>query len=225
MASDNLLLSVESQRSRHGLGASVGSQRAWFEVRLEDRLEHQLEGRPHVRSRASTRLNRSSTRRSGSSFAHRCNLVWIRSTCTSAHSGSGHSTPVLTGDLLPSQYLHCELAAALRHVTGFPGLRTTTTAPPRPGPISRRRTCPHPTWMVGSRDQPETLPTFTTYRSKGWVPNFAPAASPRVRRSSSSWPPYRRLLAARESSTHSERVSRRAPLSGPHPPGWSRGTS
>src|SRR5665811_1235478 len=100
--------------------------------------------------------------------------------------------------------------------------RTTTTAPPRPGPISRRRTCPHPTWMVGSRDQPETLPTFTTYRSTESVPNFAPAASPRVRRSSSSWPPSRRLQTAQESPAHPERLSGRAPPSGPHPPGWSR---
>jgi len=80
--------------------------------------------------------------------------------------------------------------------------RTTTTAPPRPGPTSRRRTCPHPTWMAGSRDQPETLPTFTTYRSTGSVPSFAPAASPRVRRSSSSWPPCRRLQTAQESPAH-----------------------
>ena len=56
--------------------------------------------------------------------------------------------------------------------------RTTTTAPPRPGPISRRRTCPHPTWMARTRDQPETLPTFTTYRSTGSVPK-TPARPPR----------------------------------------------
>jgi hypothetical protein len=79
--------------------------------------------------------------------------------------------------------------------------------------------------MAGSRDQPETLPTFTTYRSTGSVPNFAPAASPRVRRSSSSWPPCRALQTAQESPGHPEKVAGRALLSGPHPPGWSRCTS
>src|SRR5262249_38385148 len=38
--------------------------------------------------------------------------------------------------------------------------RTTTTAPPRPGPLGRRRTDPQPTWRADRRDQPETLPTF-----------------------------------------------------------------
>jgi len=171
--------------------------RAWLEVRLEDRLEHQFEGRLHgavprgrdakpsqlgaglgiIRSRTAravnrrafrscrscgkncssaeridcgrspstpaarfpllpltrahattrtagshTRLNRSSNRRSGSSIAHRCNLIWIRSTWDSANSRSGHSTSVFTGDLPPFQTHDCELAAALRQVTGFPGL-------------------------------------------------------------------------------------------------------
>src|SRR3954451_11506456 len=41
--------------------------------------------------------------------------------------------------------------------------RTTTAAPPRPGPLSRRRTDPLPTWTVDQRDQPGTLPTFTTH--------------------------------------------------------------
>ena len=50
-----------------------------------------------------------------------CNLVWIRSTCDSTHSRSGHNTSVFTDDLLPFQYFHYELAAALGHVTGFPG--------------------------------------------------------------------------------------------------------
>jgi hypothetical protein len=71
---------------------------------------------------SATRLYRSSNRRPGSSVAHWCSLVWIRSTRASASSTSGHSTPVFTGDLPPSQSLCCELAAALRHVTGFPGL-------------------------------------------------------------------------------------------------------
>jgi len=84
--------------------------------------------------------------------------------------------------------------------------RTATAAPPRPGLLGRRRTDPLPTWRVDKRGQPGTLPTFTAHRSTGSVPNFAPAASPRVRRRHSSWPPYRRLQPARESPTDRDRV-------------------
>jgi hypothetical protein len=58
----------------------------------------------------------------GYATAHWCSLVWIRSTRDPAHSGSGHSTSVFTNDLPPFHSLRCELAAALRHVAGFPGL-------------------------------------------------------------------------------------------------------
>jgi len=72
-------------------------------------------------------------------------MVWICSNCHSAPSSSGHSTSVFTGDLLPSQSLRCELAAALRHVVGFPDLGplrplrhapacSVEHGPPRPRP-------------------------------------------------------------------------------------------
>jgi hypothetical protein len=96
--------------------------------------------------------------------------------------------------------------------------RTTTTAPSRPWPLSRRRADPPLTWMPSRRGQPKTFPTFTAHRSTGSVANFAPAASPRVRRRPSSWPPCRRLHPARESPTNGGR----APQSGPYPPDWSR---
>jgi len=102
--------------------------------------------------------------------------------------------------------------------------RTTTTAPPRPGLLGRRRIDPRATWRVNQRGQPGTLPTFTTHRSTGSVPNFAPAASPRVRRRHSSWPPYRRLHPAQESPAPSFGGGR-APHPGPYPPDWSRRTS
>jgi hypothetical protein len=95
---------------------------------------------------------------------------------------------------------------------------TTTAAPPRPGPTSRARTCPPPTWTAGQRDEPGTLPTFTVSRSTGEVPNFAPATSPRVRRRLSSWPPYRRLHPAQKSPA----LGGRASHPGPYPPDWSR---
>ena len=89
--------------------------------------------------------------------------------------------------------------------------RTTTTAPPRPGLLSRQRAGPRTGLHGQRRDQLGTLPTFTAHRSAGSVPNFAPAASPRVRRRHSSWPPCRRLHPAPESPT--AHVGRRAPAS------------
>ena len=38
------------------------------------------------------------------------------------------------------------------------------------------------------------VPTFTTHRSTGWVPSSSPAASPRLPRSTSSWPSARPTL-------------------------------
>src|SRR4051812_4264417 len=95
---------------------------------------------------STTRLNRSSNRRAGSLPAHWCSLVWIFSTRARAKRTSSSGAPMFTGGLLTFQFLHCELAAALGHVTGFPGLgllrrlRPTTRrsadgapSPPRPG--------------------------------------------------------------------------------------------
>jgi hypothetical protein len=42
-----------------------------------------------------------------------------------------------------------------------------------------------------SGGQPQVVPAFTTDRSTREVPSYAPAASPRVRRRLSSWPPHR----------------------------------
>ena len=75
-------------------------------------------------------------------------------------------------------------------------------APPHPGLISRRRTCPPPPWLDGGEGDPEMVPTFTMHRSTGEVPSFAPAASPRVRRRPSPWPPHRHSEPASESTTH-----------------------
>jgi hypothetical protein len=56
--------------------------------------------------------------------------------------------------------------------------RTTTGPPPRPGVISRRWTCPPTSWLLAGEGNPETVPTFTMYRSTGSAPSSAPAASP-----------------------------------------------
>jgi hypothetical protein len=68
---------------------------------------------------------------------------------------------------------------------------TTTGAPPHPA-MSRQRACP-PSGLAGRRGWADRMvPTFTTHRLTGEVPSCAPAASPRVRRSLSSWPPGQR---------------------------------
>ena len=63
--------------------------------------------------------------------------------------------------------------------------RTTPEAPPHPRANSRQRACPP---IAGS---PGMVPTFIADRSTGAAPSFSPAASPRVRRRPSSWPPRR----------------------------------
>ena len=70
------------------------------------------------------------------------------------------------------------------------------------GLISRRRTCPPPSWLDGGEGDPEMVPTFTMHRLTGEVPSFAPAVSPRVRRRPSPWPPHRHSEPASESTTH-----------------------
>jgi hypothetical protein len=69
--------------------------------------------------------------------------------------------------------------------------RTTTGTPPHLEAVSRRRTCPPPTWPAGGEGDPEMVPTFTADRSTGVVPSSSPAAWPRVRRRPSSWSPSR----------------------------------
>jgi hypothetical protein len=69
--------------------------------------------------------------------------------------------------------------------------RTTTGTPPRPATPSRRRACPPPAWLAGGKGGRRAVPTFTMSRLTGSAPSYSPAASPRVRRSPSPWPPSR----------------------------------
>src|SRR5947209_3020383 len=82
---------------------------------------------------STTRLNRSSNRRAGSLPAHWCSLVWILSTRARAATAANSGAPVFTGGLLTFQLLHCELAAALGHVTGFPASDYYGGSAPPPG--------------------------------------------------------------------------------------------
>ncbi len=100
---------------------------------------------------------------------------------------------------------------------------TTTSPPSHPWASSRQRACPPPHWRCGGKGGPGMVPTFTTNRSAGSVSSSSPAASPRVRRRLSSWPPGRprksdfgvvvptsgsACAAARPASTRLEPVSR-----------------
>ena len=71
--------------------------------------------------------------------------------------------------------------------------RTTTGPPPHFAGINRRQI--FPATMAGTS---EVVPTFTLNPSTGSVPSYAPATSPRLRRSSSPWPPGRRHQPAEE---------------------------
>jgi hypothetical protein len=64
------------------------------------------------------------------------------------------------------------------------------------------------------------VPTFTAYRSVRSAPSYTPAASPRLRRRLSAWPPHRLLEPASELTRLLE--PGHVLQSGPYPPGWSR---
>jgi hypothetical protein len=68
---------------------------------------------------------------------------------------------------------------------------STTAAPSAPKVHSRRRACPPPHWPHGRKGNLGSVPTFPTHRLTGSVPSFSPAASPRLRRKPSAWPPRR----------------------------------
>jgi len=134
----------------------------------------------------------------GSATAQRCSLRCITSTRYSASARLGHGSPVFTSALLTTR-AHCGHAGPLRHVTGFPGpgllrvLRPTATASAgdershRPTETGCPGTGP-PRWFPRSLSNPLT----------GSAPTYAPAASPRLPRSPSPWPPRRRLQPARK---------------------------
>jgi hypothetical protein len=82
--------------------------------------------------------------------------------------------------------------------TGLSPARSTTAAPPRPWPLSRRRA--QPGHHAGSMEtgRPGTVPVFTAIRSPKEEPGSAPAASLQVRRRPSPQPPGHRLHDSRK---------------------------
>lgn len=89
-----------------------------------------------------------------------------------------------------------------------------------PAAHSRPRTCPPPRPAARTGGRPQTVPTFTSYRSASSAPSCTPAASPRLRRRPSPRPPHRPTHPASELT---------APVdgghllhTGPYPPDLSR---
>jgi hypothetical protein len=103
--------------------------------------------------------------------------------------------------------------------------RSTTAAPPLPDPIGRRWTQPNRTHAgSAAAGSIEKVPVFTAVRSMKEEPSCAPAASPRLTRSTSPWPPGRHPQdhpgVPRRSGLRPGKQVRTAP--GPYPPGLSR---
>jgi hypothetical protein len=105
--------------------------------------------------------------------------------------------------------------------TGFPRLGVLRRLRPTHG--HGRRRAPPPVRVLagcGAVERPSVVPTFTAVRSTSEAPGSTPAASPRLRRRPSPWPPdpseqYR----ARSSPPRT--AGGCAPRTSPHPPGWS----
>jgi hypothetical protein len=106
--------------------------------------------------------------------------------------------PIRTGSGAPSfGGASCGIAASFPSrnrcrpspCAGLSPARSTTAAPPRPGPISGRRA--HPTNHIGyvAAGRTRTVPVFTVIRSTKEEPDSVPAASPRLPRSTSPWSP------------------------------------
>ena len=119
------------------------------------------------------------------------------STRRSASWRPGHGSPVFTGGL-PILLQSRDSAGPLGHVAGFPGLGLLRVLRPIPavsagdGPSRRSAGC------RSGRGPPGWFPRSLLNRSTGSVPNYAPAASPRLRRRPSPWPPGGRYQPAWE---------------------------
>ena len=151
--------------------------------------------------------------------AQRCSLAWISSTRRSALTKARSSSSVFTNVLPAFQYPPCRLAGPLRHVRAsrapglLRGLRPTHDRQPATGLPTTGLDGP-----AGGR--PRMVPTFPAHRSVRSASSSTPAASPRLRRRPSAWPPHRLLEPASELTRLLD--SGHALHTGPYPPGWSR---
>jgi len=118
-------------------------------------------------------------------------LAWISSTRASACSAVGHDAPVFTSDLLAFQHPGCGLAASRGHVDGFPALGLLRRLRPTRRPSADDEPARPQPGRLGGRAAAGRFPRSPRDRSTGSASSYSPAASPRVRRSPSSWPPRR----------------------------------
>ncbi len=128
-------------------------------------------------------------------------MAWISSTRRSAeYSPKNSRSPVFTGGLLAFPCVHCRLAGLLRHahasrVLGLlRGLRPIRTSSVGDGPARLPAGC-----RKGGAT-PGWFPRSPRIRSRSEVPASTPAASPRLRRRPSPWPPHRIPQPASESN-------------------------
>jgi hypothetical protein len=82
--------------------------------------------------------------------------------------------------------------------------------------------CLRPDWMSGARAAGDGSHVHRATDRRGRRPADAPAASPRLHRSSSPWPPHRSLEVGFGVDRHRNEGDGHALHPGPHPPGWSR---
>ena len=79
---------------------------------------------------------------------------------------------------------------------------TTTGPPPHPAPSTDDASIPPARMDSRQQERPGMVPVFTANRSISLAPSFAPAASPRLRRRLSPWPPHRHAEPATELTIH-----------------------
>ena len=116
----------------------------------------------------------------------------------------------------------CEHTGPLRHVTGFPGLGLLWVLRPIPAASAGNGPSRRPAGRWPGRGPPGWFPRSLWNPSTGSTPSYAPAASPRLRRRPSPWPPDWRHHPAKEFPPPKRRC---ALLPSPDLPGsswWSR---
>jgi hypothetical protein len=147
-------------------------------------------------------------------------LAWISRTLRSARYRVSSSSPVFTGDLRAFQNPLCRLAGPLRHahVSHVPGL-LRDLRPISQSTVGNEPAHLRPGWPEdrATRDGSHVHPGIDR---PGRRPSFVPAASPRLRRSPSPWPPHRHNQPASELT--SPRGTGHALHTSPYPPDLSR---
>ena len=89
--------------------------------------------------------------------------------------------------------------------------------------FGRRRAYPDPSsWPLEGGSDTKRFPCSTRNRLISLAPSFAPAASPQLRRSPSSWPSRRHAKPATKSAAPTQPRNGRALHPGPYPPDLSR---